>query len=280
MLSYRGKLDWFLGSAMLRENLVAFEGMDKIGKSFWLLDAAFRAVRARRRVAYFEAGDLTRDDVLERLGVRAARRPLKAGPLLIPASVSDGGKVESENRMFDGDLTPQEAYRAFRRACRGRDAFRLSCHPNSTLTVDDVAATLRDWEREGWTADVVVIDYADILAPPAGVRDVLDQIDAVWKQLRRLSQESHCLVVTATQPSAKAYDNKGKVLTRRHFGGRKTKLAHVNGLIGLNPGDPCGDVSVTRVNWIVRRGAEFRENRWVTVAGSLALAAPAMRCED
>jgi hypothetical protein len=54
LISYPGKLDGFLGRAMVRDSLIAFMGPDKCGKSFLLMDAAFRAIRNGHRVAFFE----------------------------------------------------------------------------------------------------------------------------------------------------------------------------------------------------------------------------------
>ena len=143
-----------------------------------------------------------------------------------------------------------------------------------------IFSILRDWAREDWVADVVVIDYADILAPPAGVRDTLDQIDLTWRQLRRMSQEMHALVLTATQASALAYGSKVKGLGKQHFSGRKTKLAHVNGMVGLISNPEDSKKGIIRVNWVVRRRGRFNENSLMPVAGCLDLAAPFIRTPE
>lgn len=278
LIGYPGRLDNFLGRAMTRGKFIAFMGPDKSGKSFWLLDAAYRAVRNRRRVAFFDVGDMTEGDILMRLGSRVARVPHRSPRTVwVPKTVTKGGKVEGENKQFGKLLGASGAYRAFRKVCRGRDIFRLSCHPNSSINLDGLVGILRNWEREGWVADVVVIDYADILAPPVGVRETLDQIDTTWRHLRRLSQEFHCLVLTATQSNAAAYQEKA-ALSRKHFSGRKTKLAHVNGMIGINVTSDEKEKGVTRLNWVVRREGAFSDQRWMTVAGCLSFSSPAICC--
>lgn len=285
LIEYPDGLGRFFGNVFGRDSLVAFMGPDKTGKSFWLLDVAFRAIRGRHRVAYFEVGDLLQDEALLRLGMRATRRPLEPGtyqfPMFISSKKNEEGKtvpvVECEERKFKVGLTSSEAYKAFRRICRGRDMLRLSCHANSTISVDGIQSIVQDWEREEWIPDVVVIDYADILAPPMGVRDVLDQTDETWKRLRRLSQEKHCLVVTASQSSALAYAGKDRTLSRKHFSGRKTKLAHVNAMIGINCTDEDKTLGIMRLNYVVRRNARFSESSVVTVAGCLGVASVAMK---
>jgi len=282
LVSYPGKLDSFLGRVMVRGKLIAWMGPDKSGKSYWLLDAAFRAIRNRRRVAFFDVGDMNEDDVLMRLGSRAARLPHREPRgFWYPTSVAidpdtKKTKVDGEDRKPERLLTAPGAFRAYKKACRNRDIFRLRCHPNSTVDVYGIMSVLQDWQREGWVADVVVIDYADILAPPVGIREPLDQIDTTWKQLRRLSQEMYCLVLTATQSNADAYKAKAGMMTRRHFSGRKTKLAHVNGMLGINVTPEEKQVGVTKLNWVVKREGPFTEQQYQIVAGCLAISNPAV----
>ena len=124
--------------------------------------------------------------------------------------------------------------------------------------------------------DVVVIDYADILAPPKGVADPLVQIDETWKALRRMSQDFHCLVLTASQSNAAAYGEKQSILGRKHFSGRKTKLAHVNGMIGLNSTEKESVHDIQRWNWVVQRKGKYRESRCCTVVGCLDCGCPSI----
>ncbi len=275
LLRYPGILDDFFRGAMVRDNLISFMAPDKSGKTMWLIDAAFRAIRNRRKVAYFECGDLGQRGVLIRIGCRAARKPRWPGTYQYPIGFSEDGQVLTKSITFDEGLDDVEAYESYRDICRGADLLRLSCYPNSTLSVRMASEMLHDWEREGWVADVVIFDYADIMAPPYGTQDTLEQIDVLWKELRRLSQEFHCLVLTATQASAEAY--RASVLKRYHFSGRKTKLAHVNGMIGLNVSDENRAKNVTQLNWIVRREDRYDERYLVTVAGCWAIANPCIR---
>jgi len=279
LVRYPGRLDKLVGQALVRDSLISFMGPDKSFKSFFMLDLAYRAIKNRCRVAFFEVGDLGQHEVLLRLGERATMIPRKPGRYKFPTSVSwDGSEVEYETRVFKEGLQDAEAFRTFRKVCRQRDVFRLSCHPNSSISVGGVFSIIKDWERECWVPDVVVIDYADILAPPRGVRESLDQIDETWKQLRRMSQELHALVVTASQSNAAAY--KTSLLGKHHFSGRKTKIAHVNGMIGLNVSAEDRERGVTRLNWVVRRSGRYNERSAFAVAGCLAVSNPVIKvCE-
>jgi len=196
----------------------------------------------------------------------------------VPRSILPQGTVDWEWRESEGYLSPGEAYRAFQDLTRKRGLFRLSCHSNSTLSVGQIESTLREWKRTGWVPSIVIIDYADILAPPQGIRETLDQIDETWKRLRRIAQDFNCLVLTATQSNAAAYTTKSPVLRRQHFSGRKTKLAHATGILGINIRDAWRQDNVCSWNWIVKREGTFTESQACMMVGCLEIANPIMKC--
>ena len=172
-------------------------------------------------------------------------------------------------------VSSRECFQKWSKIQRKGDLFRLSCHSNSSLSLDYISSTVADMAREGWVADIVVIDYADILAPPKGIKDTRDQINENWKQMRRISQDFHCLVLTATQADADSYTR--KVLGRRNFSDDRRKHDHVTAMLGLNVTDEDKEYGITRVNWLDRRDDEFTEGRQVYVAGCLSIGCPAMK---
>lgn len=119
------------------------------------------------------------------------------------------------------------------------------------------------------------IDYADILAPPTGVTDVRERIDVTWRELRSMTQQFHCLGVTATQSRADSYE--AKTLEMKHFSNDKRKLAHVTAMIGINQTKAEKAVDVTRLNFILRREAENNPYRCLHAAGCRAIANPIVR---
>jgi hypothetical protein len=64
----------FWNSEMIRGGFVAMMGREKIGKTFTLIDIAFRAVRCGNRVAFFQAGDMTELQQLRRFAIYLAGR--------------------------------------------------------------------------------------------------------------------------------------------------------------------------------------------------------------
>lgn len=276
LFEYPGDLGKLVGPSFTRGSLYAFMGVDKAGKSWYLIDAAFRLLKNRHRVAYFEVGDLGRNEVFERLGQRILREPVGVKDVEWPISwdKKDPDIPICEERHKEG-VSVGHALKHARKYTRSRHLLKLACYPNSSVTVAEIAALIQEWKRESnWKPDAIIIDYADILAPPRGMIDSKDQIDETWKQLRRLSQIEDCLVLTATQTGAQAYRKRSSILTRGDFSGRKTKLAHVNGMLGLNMTAQDKMNDMTRVNWVVRRKGGGSELTQVLVAGCFAAGMP------
>lgn len=273
LVTYPGAVGEFFSDSFVREEFYSFMGPDKTGKTTFLLDFAYRALRNRNKVVFFDSGDSSQDDVMVRLASRVTGCPEFEMECTLPTGWKEG-RPETEVRMLP-PVNPSEGFKRLVRASRFPGAFRLSCHPNSSLSVSGIDSILADWERDGWRPDVVVIDYADILAPSGSSHDPLEQIDETWKQMRRLSQSRHCLVMTATQSNAAAYGKEKAFLGRQHFSGRKTKLAHVNGMIGINVSEEERREHTARLNWVVRRKMRNRNrSNHVQVVGCFDIENP------
>lgn len=172
-------------------------------------------------------------------------------------------------------LTGRDAFRAwqtFKSRTKGR-SFYLSVHPSDSLSVTELKGVLNRWEAsDGFIPDVVVIDYADNLAPEDRKADFRHQQHRTWQLLRGLSQEKHCLVVTATQANAASYDQ--QTLAMKHFSEDKRKYAEVTAMIGLNQNQDEKVSGLMRINLIVQREGEFYSKETVKVAQDLRIGRP------
>lgn len=279
LVRYKGGLGRYIGDSFVRGTLFSFMASDKVGKTTWLIDFTWRALKNRKRVLYFDTGDGSDEEVLRRLSQRVLRR---VGSLQAQDQEICTGWNEE-----DGDDIPVVEKRKFERVdtfsfvhemkkrMGSPDRFKLCCKASGAISAPDIRSMIqKDHEENDWRPDVVVVDYADLLAPPFGVKDELSQIDETWKMLRRISQEWRCCVVTATQASSQAYKLDKGLLSRRHFGGRKTKLAHVNGMLGINVSPEEKQTCTARINWIVRRSDYFNEKTFCRVGGCYAIQSP------
>lgn len=284
LITYPGDLGKFFGDQLGRDEFVAITGATGRGKTWWLMDIAWRGMQQNRKVAFFAVGDMSQSQMLRRMGCRAAAHPLKhLSKVRVPKAIEfehgdDMADVTHEVRTFKGPLMPGKASAALQKIQRRRpkDALRLSCHPAGSVSVSGIDSILDSWERLGWVPDAIVIDYADILAPPAGmVAGDRESINESWKQMRSMSQRRHCLVVTATQADAGSYDT--DLIRRGNFSDDRRKNDHVTGMFGINASDEEKDEGITRLNWTKRRESTFNESRVVHVAGCLDIGAPAIK---
>lgn len=276
----------FFGHNLCREGFIALMGPEKRGKTTWLVLLAWWAMMFRLKVAFFAIGDESEDDMMLRFGSLAAKKPLwiPREPLRVPLKVKLDGdelRMKTEERNFTSKLTVEEAKAAFKHVAEyklrsKREFLRLSVHANSTLSVAGINAKLQDWEREGWVPDVTVVDYLDIAEESGNPRDDRrHRIDATWRAARGLAQTWHMLLITAMQSDTDSYT--AKWLTRKNFSDNKTKLAHPSGVVGLNQTPEEKERNITRLNWVVRRGDYFNEQRGCYCVGPMALGNPAMR---
>lgn len=284
IVKYSGGMGKFFGNQFGRDMFIGFAGPEGRGKSFLLMDVAFRAAMQRRRVAFFEAGDMSQNQIMRRLATRITNRPIRPSIIKYPLTIrkkKDGTLVvDSKERIYKGYLDWREVVRGCKRLRREKirsqeSYFRLLCYPNSTLHTKTIESTLTGWAREGWSADVVVLDYADIMDMSYGKLEGRDRIDRLWRELRKISQKFHCLVVTATQTNRESYD--AKIISRKHSSEDKRKLAHVTGMLGINQTEDEKRQEIMRFNWIKVRDATYYENDCVAVAGCLAVGNVAIR---
>lgn len=284
LIVYPDALGNFFSGVMIRKAFVSFEAPEKRGKSFFILDAACRAVQQGRKVLYFEAGDLSKGDVIERLSARVLNRPLDTDEYLYPIAIEeskddDDGKFNPihDTRRHEKPVGPKTTWKGFTRFVEkyGKGMFKLSCHSARSLSVTGIKAKLDQLrDRDGWVPDVVCVDYADILAPVNGTAETRDQINTTWMMLRSISMSHACLVITATQTNRGSY--KSDLIEMEHASEDKRKRAHVTASIGINQTEVEYEKGMYRLNYIVRRKGKFAKNRVVYLAGCLSVSNPAV----
>jgi len=285
LVTYPGALGEFFGNALERDALFAFLAPEKRGKTFWMLDLAWRALKQRLRVAFFQAGDLSQRQFMRRFATRLMGRPLTPKKIQMPTDIqrtqTDAmATVTSDEREYGETIDAAAAWAKCQTMLTDRlggvtAPFRLVTYPNNSLNVSGIRGIVETWGRSGWRPDVIVIDYADILAPEPGAGEGRDSINTTWKELRSLSQSEHCLVVTATQADAQSYTT--STLARSNFSEDKRKLAHATAIAGINQTEDEKQFGIQRLNWIVLREQEYQAFRCVHVAGCLAIAQPAIK---
>lgn len=286
LITFPGDLGDFFNvrDCLHRDCLVSFLGPKGRGKTWMLLAFAWQALLQRRRVAFFEVGDMSQDQIMRRFLIRAAKHPAKACTVKYPTEIkkigTDEFDVTFKDKIFECDLDYKKAWEAcnetMKRKVKSKESYlKLFCYPNDSISVLGIKQQIQSLARQDWIVDVVVIDYADLLSSVDKREVGRDQINTTWKCLRSLSQEYHCLVLTATQANAKSYNV--RLVTRSNFADDRRKIDHVNIMLGLNATEEMKRDGIIGINFVAARESEFSEFKQIYVAGCLSLANPLIK---
>ena len=69
-------ITWAIKQHTTSDNILV--DLEKRGKTFWLIDMAWRGMLQRKKVAFFATGDMSQRQMMRRFIARAAKRPFKA----------------------------------------------------------------------------------------------------------------------------------------------------------------------------------------------------------
>jgi hypothetical protein len=275
----------FIGNQLSKDAFVSFAGPSKRGKSFQLLNMAWYGMTNRKRIAFFETGDMTQNQLFMRIATRAAKKPELKGIYQLPTNIvwkSGHPFVSFEEKVYDNNLSPIEAHQAYvkylERVAKSKgELLWICCKPSGALSVEDIKILIETkTQQNNWVPDIIIIDYADLLKPPKNAsKDFRHQIDATWRELRALSQERHCLVLTATQTNRES--SLADVIRMDHSSEDKRKVDHVTGMIGINVNAEDKKQQITRLNWMALRDKEFHTNRCVYCAGAVWMSNPSVK---
>lgn len=288
LIAWPNGLGEFFEDQFCRNSFISFAAPEKRGKSFWLQEVVWRAAKDRRRVLYYVTGDMSQDQTLKRLWRRATRLPYRAGEISIPTGLrmegDEGEKTvrRSGRNESKGEMTyprVEEIIDKIQKKIGVEDKFKLRVTPASSTSATDIENQIKDYIKEGWIPDVLVIDYADILKPEPHSRgfDFRHQVNETWLALRRISQQYHVCLVTATQTAATSYD--ADTIRKTDFSEDKRKIGHVTGMLGINQTNQEKERGIYRLNWVVLREGAWAEHQVVHTAGNLAIGCPAIVSE-
>ena len=336
VVSYGQAIGKFWNDQLVRGGFVSLMGIEKRGKTFWLMDIAIRGARGKANVVFFQAGDMTEAQQLKRLCAHLAKKSrLKkhAGEMYEPvrdcvlnqrdACDKEGiracnfGVFETRTEAeIRNNVTMKDIIKAFEanpdyKPCyncseystnvsrklgatwvkkinvpflsvkdakeeikkfftKYKSRFKLATYTKGSLSIKEIKSVLSIWEKEdGFVPDLIIIDYADILAPDDRKMEFRQQQNQIWMDMGGLAQERHCLVVTATQVDAKSYDKDR--LSMGNFSEDKRKYGHVTAMYGLNQDSKGREkkMGMMVLNEIVVREGDFSTSSEVRVLQNL-----------
>jgi replicative DNA helicase len=160
-----------------RKELSCLMGGAKKGKSMGLGFFAVNASKAGYNVLYITmevAGDIIADRN--------------------DANVSGTDMDDLDAKMHSVSSAVQDE-----RARAGRGELRIVSYPAGTLTPSGLRRIIERYRADGIVFDMIVPDYADIMAPDHYVDNAQENSKQVWLGLRAIAHEEDCAMLTATQ---------------------------------------------------------------------------------
>jgi len=221
------------------------------------------AMKKGLKVAFF-TGEMTKRQLIRRAWRSIVGQPKTARTIKIPyfeESLKSKGKFEIKVREEDREGIDVSKIKKqqikMKRMIRSGD-IRIIQIPGYETTVKDIEAHLDNMEHyDNYLADVVIIDYADLLmADKRAGNEHRHQLDNIWKGLRRISQSRNILLVTASQTAKETFD---RDIRRGDAAEDIRKIAHVTAAVGINQKHSEIDKGIIRISQLV-----VREDRPVT----------------
>jgi len=138
----------------------------------------------------------------------------------------------------------------------GRNRLRLISYPAYSASITNIMTDIELLEiREGFIPDVIVIDYADILAPENTRDSGREKIDATWKALKRMGAERKALVITGSQTNRDSIEK--AIIDEHHTAEDIRKLAHVDVMLTLNQIPDEKIIGAMRISVLEHRWKQF-----------------------
>lgn len=149
------------------------------------------------------------------------------------------------------------------------DLIRLKIYPKFSANCSDIMRDLDILEAtEGFVPDVIIVDYADILAPEDSRQVGRDRVNETWMTLGQLAGKRRALVITGSQSNRISIEQER--VRQIHAAEDIRKLAHVDIMLSLNQMDDEKRRGVMRLGLVAHRHRDFSEYVDVTVLQKLA----------
>lgn len=237
LFGLRGGMNRLVGGPLCRGELIAFLAPPKSGKTWWMVDTAIVALTRGCKVLFISL-EMTEDQMIRRFWESMTGCSRFGGEVEGSAFMDAGdGRynlvlgTRNTSRIDlsdEGIEAVQKRYLALT-----DDNLKFRCYPTGTLTLQKLQSELKVIEVfEHFIPDVIVIDYADIMALPPG-REKRHQLDALWMGLKGISNERNILVVTASQTGRETVGGK-RDADETNIAEAVSKVNHVNRMITIN----------------------------------------------
>lgn len=213
-----------------RQELSCILGAAKAGKSLALGDFGKNASLAGYNV-YYDSLEVSAKIIAERLD----------------AALSDTAMMMLHK---DPDLVAEH----IRKLKAKSGAFKLRQHASGTLKPSQLHRVLEKYRADGLVFDLVIVDYADIMASEYRSDNLTDNLRSIYIDLRALAFETGAAFLTATQTNRDGA--KAATAKATDVGDDWNKVRTVDVLIGINATDAEKKMNEARLYWAISRNTE------------------------
>lgn len=270
LFAYPGDFGRLIGD-IHREDFIAFLAPMKAGKTFQLVDFGIEALKNNLKVVMYSL-EMSRTNMIKRVWTALSGQITKDIEIEVPYFEEDGDKWRIEkkviNKKASSVLEVKKKQTSLKRLFRG-GAFRIYAEPAYSMTVESLENKLDDLVYEGFYPDVIIIDYADIMAP-SDKNEYRQQIDGIWKRLRALAQKRKAVVVTASQTNRGAISRE---VEAEDVAEDIRKISHVTSMVAISKTKYCKQNKLAIFSQMAIREGEA-EMRKVVATQNLALGRP------
>lgn len=252
-----------------RGDFLSFIAPMKRGKTFWIEDFAVRLMFRQLKVLFVSL-EMPRNQMMRRIYQNFLAETKMPKEITLPYFDSDDDicykQLQKRGISSPAAIKKAEAIAKLIRA----GSFRLICYPAYSANVADIRTELANLAHyDDFHPDAILVDYADILAPePFAPKDYRHRINETWLELRKLAQDIHGLVITASQSDRSTFS---KDVSEENTSEDIRKLAHVTHMIALNQTKEEKQQQVMRLSVLANRNEEFHTEDELTVLYNYAI---------
>lgn len=269
LFSLQGDLGKVLGP-FCRGDFIAGLGGPKSTKSFHLYYIARRAAMLGFNVVIGN-WEMSENQYLRRAWQSLQGLPSKTKKVKLPyfEQMTDREySIQYREEQKDGidtvNVVKKQEY--YKKHTKGGNV-RILTFTSGVSTLSDMISEIDSMEYyENYKPDVIIFDYADIIASEIK-GDKRHQIDDIWVKIRGLAQEKNCLCATVSQVNSTAW---GKDIKGKDADENKKKAAHVTKMYAINSTPEEIEKGVVRVQSLFQREGKAYYGQ-VTVLQSLEI---------
>lgn len=164
----------------------------------------------------------------------------------------DAALADTAMRLLKDD--PQAVKAKIKAAEARAGAFKMREHAAGTLKPSQLFRIIENYRAEGIIMDLITVDYADIMAAEYRSDNLIDNMRAIYIDLRAIAFETNAALLTATQTNRTGATKATAKMTDVSEDFNKIRTADV--VLGINATDAEKSSGEARIHWVASRNSE------------------------